>query len=308
MNTRTLLASVLLAAGVAALPTAAFAAEDMGVLHVRTGAAVPVHPGETVTVPVGIANVSDKPVTGVVAEIRVLNDVNLPTTFSNCRYYVDSNVEGALCEFDTEFAPGKVYEIAGLQVSVEPVVKKDKLTPVIVRMLTPEWVKGQGGIDAFAAKEAGRGTSVKTGTAGPATLVEATHPLSTEGEVVGFAGLSLIVPPAPVVPTAPSSSAPAPTVPAAPSSAPAPVVPGSAPASAPTSAQAPAVPASASASVSATATGGAAAAPATPGTGGGDLAFTGSDAATVATVGVGALLLGTVGFFVARRRRTRFVA
>jgi hypothetical protein len=41
-----------------------------------------------------------------VVNIPVVDDLDLPRDFTNCRYYVDSNLDGAWCEFDQELPVG----------------------------------------------------------------------------------------------------------------------------------------------------------------------------------------------------------
>ncbi|MEV6345649.1 LPXTG cell wall anchor domain-containing protein [Actinoplanes sp. NPDC051851] len=196
-------AAVLMTAGLAALPGAAFAAEGV-VFSAQTGASVPVHPGETVPVPLGVANVGDQDAAGIVINIRVVNDVELPTTFSNCRYYIDSNVEGAYCRFDTTITPEKVYRVDGFRVSTTAAATT--VTPVIFQLLTLETAEKLGGIDALAADAAGQGNPVVTGTGAATTLAVSDLTLQRENATVGFASLTLILPSAPASASSPATA------------------------------------------------------------------------------------------------------
>ena len=94
--------AAFLTAGVLAVPSVAHAAEDaplFGALTERDAAGksvvYPIRPGESVPVVLGVTNRGTAPSAGVVVNVRVFNDLNLPKAFTNCLYYVDSNLDGA---------------------------------------------------------------------------------------------------------------------------------------------------------------------------------------------------------------------
>jgi LPXTG-motif cell wall-anchored protein len=265
-----------------ALPGAAFAADDPATLVALTeqdpatgkNKAYPVKQGETVPAVLGVANAGTTPVKGVVAHVHALNDMDLPTKFDNCRYYVDSNRDGAWCQFDDELAVGGTYAMADHLVALAPKARADKLGAIVFRWHSAQWAGAEGGIEKLANSSSNSGTST-AGTQGTLRLEARTLALPAnpaERRPINFAYVKLITPPpATTGPTAvPTTAAPA---------------------------------------------GGGATRPTSPpanaggaGANGGGLPVTGAGTATAAGVGIALLVAGGVGYVVARRRRTRFVA
>jgi hypothetical protein len=282
------LGAAFVSAGVLAVPTAALAdtpADPAKVVALveRDDAGKPVqypiHQGEEIPVVIGVADVGTAP-TKVVVNIRVVDDVDLPRTFDNCWYYVDSNLEGAWCELDEQLAVGETYEAVPFHIAAAPKARADKLSAVMHGWYTQDWAQKQGGIEALAKSDSGRGGVPVKGSEGTLRLQPKKLTVPAEAVWIGFTYVKLVTPP---------TSAPASTPPSA-------------------SASASASP-SASASASATVSPSAVPAPAgDDGTDGGGLPVTGAKAATMAGGGAVLLIAGLVGFLLARRRRTRFVA
>ncbi|XTZ15897.1 LPXTG cell wall anchor domain-containing protein [Micromonospora echinospora] len=226
--------------------------------------------GEDVPVVLGVTNVGDARVDGLVAQVRVLNDLDLTTKYENCWYAVDSNQETAWCEFDADLAPGASLAVTGAGISTSADARAENISSVVYQWMSKQHADAQGGIQALADQWAGQGTKAVRGTAAALPLAAPSGKLGGIGGPLGFAGVRLVTPPTgePTVTPTPSAT------------------PSATPSVAPT-----AVP---SASVGA-------------GGEGGGLPVTGAGTATVAGVGGALLLLGGAGFLIARRR-TRFVA
>lgn len=275
-----------LAVGILALPGAALAA-DGDTAHLtalndrdKNGKVVeyPIHPGETIPVVAGVVNQGDQAVDGIVVNARIVDDLNLPAESSNCLYYVDINLHGAWCEIDGPLAPGAKFALSPLHVSAA----KDATNPgssLMVSFYSKSWADAQGGVEALAKADAGRGTTPAAGTGGTLSLTPAPDlPLPAEPKRTGFVPVKLIVPSS--SPSSPSTGTGTGT---------------GSPSHPATS------PATASASAGGTAGQGA------HGTGGG-LPITGSKATVVAGLGAALLAAGGAIFFVTRRRRSTFVA
>ena len=283
-----------LTVGVLTVPTAALAdtpADPVKVValvdHDDAGRSktYPIHPGEFLPVVIGVADVGTAP-TKVVLNVRVFDDVNLPKSFDNCWYYGDSNLEGAWCEFDQELAVGTTYEASQFFVAAASDAKADKVGAITEGWLPLDWAEKQGGIEALAKKYGQAGSTPVQGSGATLSLKPRTLTIPDGGLWVAFAYLKLIDEPTTGSPVTPSSSL---------SVSPSPGTSTSASASASAS---PSLPPSADPGP-------------TGGTGGGDgggLPVTGAKAATIAGGGAGLLIAGLVGFVLARRRRTRFIA
>ena len=259
-------AGVLLAPSVAA--QAAAATPTLTALTERTDAGLPVsypiHPGETISPVLGVVNSSSETVAGVVVWIHVLNDVDLPKEFTNCQYYVDSNLDGAFCEINQKLPVGESYELSPFHVSAT--ADATELSSIVFRWYTKAQADAQGGIEAMAAAAAHSGTAPAAGTGGELALTARDLPPSPEPNSIGFSYLKLVT----ASPSPSGSASPSPTASA--SSSPAGVPATTAPADA------------------------------------SGLPVTGSKTAAAAGIGALLLLAGTIGFLLARRRRTRFVA
>jgi LPXTG-motif cell wall-anchored protein len=278
-------AAAALAIGVLGLPTAALAA-DSDTAHLTaltelhpdgTSVQFPIHPGETVPVVAGVVNQGDKGVQGITVHLRIVDDLNLPAEFTNCQYYVDSNLHGAWCSLDGLVPPVAKYALSPLHVSAA----KDATKPgsaLIVEFYSKDFTDGQGGIEALAKADAGKGTTPHAGTGGTLGLTGAPDlPLPKDPKYIGFVSVKLIVP---------SSS------------------PSSSPSASPSTSTSPSTGTGTSTSSSPTAP-----AAAGPGAnGGGGLAITGSKSAVVAGLGAVLLIGGAAIFFLTRRRRAKFVA
>ncbi|MEU7909053.1 LPXTG cell wall anchor domain-containing protein [Actinoplanes sp. NPDC049118] len=173
----------------------------------------PVKPGDLSPAVLGVANNSDEAVDGVVVHIRVLNDLDLPRTFSNCRYYVDSNLDGAWCEFDQELAPGATYAIAEPLVAVAPAAVQKNIGAIVFGWTTAEDARAKGGIEALAKAESLRGESTP-GSKGAVALEARPLPMPASPNSLGFAYVRL-----PQAASTPSTG-PATTTPATPAATP----------------------------------------------------------------------------------------
>lgn len=197
--------AVLIAA--ALVPTAAFAAPDVPPLSAlvdrdETGAVKSVFgkPGDLVAPVVGVANLSAAPIKGAAVQIRVIQGLDLPRTFSNCQYYVDASLEGVWCRLDEELAVNGTYALADFRVAITP--DATRADAVIIRWITPEEVTAGGGIEALAKRDSRTGQST-AGTQGTLRLEPRDLPLPAAPNPIGFASVKVIVPSAP--PSAPTT-------------------------------------------------------------------------------------------------------
>ncbi|GAA3348011.1 hypothetical protein GCM10020358_64860 [Amorphoplanes nipponensis] len=267
------LGAALVTAGVLAIPSAAQAAEDVPLFGALTerdknnnSVVYPIQRGETIPVVLGVTNRGTAPSAGVVVNIRVFNDLNLPRTFTNCRYYTDSNLDGAYCEFDRELPVGGTYALSPFQVSAEPKAE-DFTSSVVFQWFPKDWADKQGGIEKLAGNAGGPGGTPEAGSGGELTLQPQELPVPEQTQRVGFAYVALKTPP-----TSPTAT------------------PTSTPTSAPT--------ATPTGTVAAPAT----TPPADGGGEGGGLPVTGLNIAAVAGAGVLLLLAGVLAFLFTRRR------
>ncbi|MEU2614542.1 LPXTG cell wall anchor domain-containing protein [Micromonospora sp. NPDC007271] len=282
LTARLALGTVVLATGIAALPAPAAAAPDPATLAAVTerdpatgnNIKYPVKPGDVVPASLGVTNLGDAPVKGVVVQVRAFDDLDLLTTYDNCWYTVDSNLDIAWCEFDDELAAHATLAPAGDLIVTKPDARPDKVTTVVFRWASKKWADELGGVQQLA-KNDGNGTEPVRGSGATLTLTPRELSLSSTPRPINFVYASL------VTPTSGPTATPSPTTSATPS-------------------------------VSASPTAGLpSASPSAPGAAGGDgggLPVTGSKTATMVSAGVVLLLLGGAGYLVARRRRTRFVA
>ncbi|MEU8609274.1 LPXTG cell wall anchor domain-containing protein [Actinoplanes sp. NPDC048791] len=276
------LGAILLTAGVLAVPSVAHAADaDTAKLAALTEldsdgkvTAYPVKSGETVPVVLGVANLGTEPLPGVVVNVRVVNDVDLPKEFGNCQYYVDSNLDGAWCEIDRELAAGKTYALASFPVAAAAQARADRWSSVIFQWYSKAWADRQGGIEALAKADSGRGTTPAPGPGADIDLTVRELPVPAEPRAIGFARVKLVLPP-----TTEPTATPTATATATPTATPTTTEPTAAPATT--------EPADGS---------------------GGGLPVTGSQTATVAGIGAALLLGGAGALVVARRRRRSFTA
>ncbi|MFI2649814.1 LPXTG cell wall anchor domain-containing protein [Micromonospora fulviviridis] len=282
---RLALGASVLAAGVTALPSAGHAAPapDSATLAAVTeldpatglNKKYPVKPGEVVPAALGVTNLGDAPVAGLVVQIRVLDDLDLAVKHDNCWYAADSNLEAAWCEFDGELAAKQTLAIVGDVVTVKADARPDKVTSIVFHWYGKQWVDAQGGVRQLADGDASQGTKAVRGTEAALTLAERELPLPETPRPINFAYAQLVTPP---------TTQPTPT--ATPTTAPTAIPTGGAePTATPTGAP------------GAGASGG-----------GGGLPVTGANIGVLAGVGGALLLLGGGGYLIARRRRTRFVA
>jgi LPXTG-motif cell wall-anchored protein len=292
VRVRTLLSvSAVVLAGVVGLAPAAFAADaDPAHLNALTahdptqnGVLYPVKPGETIPVEAGVANLGDKPVSGVVVHLWFIgSEQRLTDNFSNCQYYLDGTTQGTWCEFDQPLAAGAKYSLPALHVAVPE--RAAETRTLVENVYSKEYADSKGGLAALAALDSRPGTfPLVPGTGAKAALTEGSDltPAKYPG-ATSFIYFHLILPSA--SPSSSTSASPSASVSSGSTSAPA------------TTAST----ASASGPAGAGGQGG--------GTGGGGLPLTGSNTAVVA--GAGALLLvgGAAAFLLTRRRRDKFTA
>jgi LPXTG-motif cell wall-anchored protein len=233
----------------------------------------PVKQGETVPALLGVANAGAAPVKGAFLHVRVLDDLDITRKFDNCRYYVDSNLDGAWCKFDEELAVAGTYALSDDFVSATPDAKADKISAIVFRWLSGEYGTALGGLDGLVEKQVPGGGTGTAGTEGTLRLVAkplVLDPDPAERRSINFAYPKLVVSATTAATTAPVGASPSLSV---------------------------------TPTVAAPATD-----PAEPGGEGGGLPATGTQTAAMAGVGGAVLLLGAAGYLIARRRRTRFVA
>ena len=274
---RLALGTTIVAAGLAAMPTAALAAGDAAKLaavtelNPQTGRNMTyvVGQGEVVPARMGVTNLADADVKGLVVEFRVIDDLDFAKKYDNCWYAVDSNADEAWCEFDASLAPGATLGVSGDVAQTAADAKADRVTSIMFHWVSKDWADQQGGVQALADGFAGQGTKAVRGTETGLSLAAATLPLPTSPNPINFAYARL--------------STPAPSPSATPSATPTPEPSGSSATTSPT------------------------ALPTEDGGSGGGMPVTGPQSATMAGVGAALLLIGGVGYLVARRR-TRFEA
>ncbi|MEV6303679.1 LPXTG cell wall anchor domain-containing protein [Actinoplanes sp. NPDC051861] len=227
-------------------------------------------PGEVSTSVLGVGNTTAEALPGAVVHIRALDDADLLRRFENCAYYVDSNLDGAWCEFDAPLAARTTYAFSEstIAASSKP-TWEEELGSINYFWHTKAAVEKMGGIDAAAKKSNAAGEATR-GTGGKVTLVPHQLTFREKAHPLGFLYLKVQKPTASptVTPSATASATPSATSTS------------SAPAATPTS----------------------------DGGDGGGLPVTGSSTGLVAGIGAALLAVGAVGFVLARRRRTRFTA
>jgi LPXTG-motif cell wall-anchored protein len=231
----------------------------------------PVGQGEDVPAVLGVTNVGDAPVDGLVIQVRILNDLDFTKKYENCWYAVDSNQETAWCEFDDQLAPGASLALTGAGISTKPDARAENVSTIVYMWFSTEWADARGGIQVLADGWAGQGTKAVRGTGSPSTLTTPSGPLGGLGGPIGFAGVGLVTPPT----TGPT------------------VTPTAAPSTSPTAPTAP---------------GGEDGEGGQSGGEGGGLPVTGAETASLVGAGGALLLLGVGAYLVARRRRTQFIA
>ncbi|MFI6822391.1 LPXTG cell wall anchor domain-containing protein [Micromonospora sp. NPDC050187] len=177
----------------------------------------PAGQGEDVPVVLGVTNVGDAPVDGLVVQVRVLNDLDLTTKYENCWYAVDSNQETAWCEFDADLAPGASLAVTGAGISTSPDARAEDISSVVYWWMSKQHADAQGGIQALADKWAGQGTKAVRGTGDLLPLTTPSGELGGIGGPLGFAGVELVTPPTGEPTATPTPSA---TPSAAPTAAP----------------------------------------------------------------------------------------
>ncbi|MCI4064615.1 LPXTG cell wall anchor domain-containing protein [Micromonospora sp. R77] len=258
----------------------------------------PVKPGEVVPASLGVTNLGDAPVKGLVVQVRAVDDLDLVTTYGNCWYAVDSNLDIAWCEFDDELAAHATLAPSGDLIVTKADARADKVVVVVYRWFSKAWADERGGVQKLAQSDADLGSTAVRGTGAALPLTARELPLPSEPRPTNFVYATLVTPP---TTTASPSASTSPSTTASPSASASPSATGSpsastSPSGVPTSTAPAGTP------------GGS---PAAPGAGGGDgggLPVTGSNTVGAVAAGVALLLLGGVGYLVARRRRTRFVA
>lgn len=211
------LGAAAMTTGVLAVPSVAYAADDaprFAALTERDGAgraiAYPIHRGESVPVVLGVANVGTAASAGVVVNIRVFNDVDLPRTFTNCQYYVDSNLEGAWCAVDQRLAAGSgTYALSPFQVAAAPEASADRMPAIVFQWFPKDWADEHGGIAELAKKDSGQGTTPAAGTDGTLSLTAKDLVIPAETSRVGFAYVKLVTAPTPTPTAEPTASSPA---------------------------------------------------------------------------------------------------
>ncbi|GIE96569.1 hypothetical protein [Paractinoplanes rishiriensis] len=155
--------------------------------------AYPVKPGETGKAVLGVVNLADEPLAGVVVEVRVLNDMDLPRVYTNCQYYVDANVEGAWCEFDRELVKGETVA-TDFAVAAAPSADPANWSRVITRWFPKSYADERGGIAKLAELDNVGASKPGPGTGGGAvTLAPRPLPIPAAPSGVGFTDLKLMV-------------------------------------------------------------------------------------------------------------------
>ncbi|GLH96364.1 LPXTG cell wall anchor domain-containing protein [Phytohabitans aurantiacus] len=216
------LGAAAMTAGALAVPSVAHAADEAPQFAALTerdesGRTIsyPIRQGETAPVVLGVANVGTAPAAGVVVNVRTFNDVDLPRTFTNCQYYVDSNLEGAWCEIDQTLAADRsTYALSPFQVAAAPKAAADRLPGIVFQWFPKDWIDENGGIEEFAKKDSGQGTTPVAGTGGTLSLTAKTLPIPAETNRLGFAYVKLATPPATPTPSASVPATPSTTPPA----------------------------------------------------------------------------------------------
>ncbi|WP_250030095.1 hypothetical protein [Paractinoplanes maris] len=275
----------------------------------------PFHAGESLPVKAGIANVGAAPVRGVVVDLYITGEMELPRDWTNCEYYGDDGVDGAWCEFDSDLQAATSYLLSPLSIAGRADAIRIKYPHSLNITWYPKaYASERGGIHDLAQSAPSQGgrEPVK-GTKVPLSLSKADLPVPAgEGDSNPRAGVAFYfvlrtATPTPTIATPPTDP---PGHPSSPEASDSPEPTGTATT---TSDPAPSSPTT-TATVTPTATDPAAGVPATTppadgqGGSGGGLALTGSNTALVAGGGLVLLLAGAGGYLITRRRRTKFVA
>ncbi|MEV7623973.1 hypothetical protein [Actinoplanes sp. NPDC089786] len=187
-----------------AVPAAAQAADaefHVTALVERDDAGKPVpheiRPGESAPVTLGVGNRNDTEFAGgVLVNIRVLNDLNLPREFTNCYYYKDSNLDGAWCQIDQTLEPGGRYQLARFQVALEA-KQTEKPGAIIFRWYPKSYGEGQGGIHGLALRDGDKQRPPAPGADGVLLLESRDLPVPADPNPLGFAYVKVITPSTP---------------------------------------------------------------------------------------------------------------
>ncbi|MBM2619466.1 hypothetical protein JIG36_28325 [Actinoplanes sp. LDG1-06] len=298
------------------LPSTAWAADPEPQLVALTNASAgdtqtyrPFQKGQSLPVAAGIANVGAAPVRGVVVDLYVSGEMELPRDWTNCEYYGDDIVQGAWCEFDTELQAATSYLLNPLSIAGQADASRIKYPHWLLFSWYPKsYAEENGGIRNLARNASSQeGRDPVRGTKLPLTLQKADLPVPTgEGSnnPRGSIAYYFVLKP-PASPTATPTTSPTPTV--VPPGNPTSPVPSDSPGPTETVTTDP-TPTATSASPSATAAPATTTDASTGQGGGGGLALTGANTALVAGGGLVLLLAGAGGFLFTRRRRTKFVA
>jgi hypothetical protein len=225
-------------------------------------------PDQPVPGVVGVRNLGDTKVDGLVVELRLShNDLKFAKKFTNCWYALQDKPDSAWCEFGTALAPAQTLRVASTVAATVQEQREEIFKDVRFHWVSKQWAESHGGIEALARGDASPGTDAVRGTEGTLTLRAGAAGLA--GHLRGSTDFVLgLWPPGATEPTTSPTATPTATA----TSTPAPGGEGDG------------------------------------GGGGGGLPVTGTPTALVLAVGGGLLVLGAAGFAVARRRRTRFLA
>jgi len=215
---RLALAAAAVAAGLCTVPAAAVAAPApdpaklVGVTELDPatgrGKTYFIGRGEVAPNAIGVTNVGDAPVQGVVVQIRVLDDLDFAKKYQNCWYAVDSNLDAAWCSFDGELAAGSTLALAGPMVSTTTNARPDKVGAIVFSWYSKEWADAQGGLEALAGNDAGQNNRPVQGTEGVLTLESRSLPLPERTGNPQFTYVGLTVAPTTSPTASPSASPP----------------------------------------------------------------------------------------------------
>jgi len=130
----------------------------------------PVRRGEPVRAPLGVINVDNAPVRGLVAGVRALGDLEFARRYRNCWYTVNGDADIAWCSFDVVLPADGGLVIAAPMVAAEQHAQADKVRTIPFRWASRRWADARGGLRNVVNHFRAPGATVTRGTGGTLTL------------------------------------------------------------------------------------------------------------------------------------------
>lgn len=204
VKTSRISAAFVAAVGVMVTPAAASAVpgSEGSLVALSAPGTVSIHPGETVPVAIGVGNNTNiMIVSGLVMQVTVTGDLDLPKTLGNCWYYAHGATEGAWCLLPGRVDSGSVHQATPFTVSAARNARADRVGDVVVSWEFAAQDDDLATMRDAAVRSAGPGATVVRGAAGSIKLVDTTTLTRAAGSPTGSVPLRLDTPP--TVPASP---------------------------------------------------------------------------------------------------------